>query len=613
MRALFERLMPRMESPSEERAFDDARFAQNRARIATALALSVPTHAAHVAAFALTRPSHEDAIHRVWRATVLGAHGIMGLYAFATLALLRNTDARFDGLRRASPPVVATLYLALAAVLSGADQAVTPDVAPWLTGTLAVMLLIRLDVTPTILAQGAGYALFLVGQWIAQPDASVRLSNSVKGLSASMLGLGVSLVLGRAQRRDFAQSRVIERQRVDLERALDEARRAAQEADEANRAKSLLLATVSHEIRTPMTGVLGVTELLAQTPLDGEQRRLLDTVQESGRTLLALLNDLLDHAKAEAGRLRLDASPFAPAEAVDAVVRLFSPRARARGLTLDAAWSTTAPEALLGDALRLRQVLGNLVGNALKFTAHGGVSVRCHAAVVDDLCALSLDVTDTGAGIDDATRARLFTPYAQGEARTADAGTGLGLAISRQIVSAMGGTIEVESRPGEGSTFRVRVSFPVASAEARASARPPEPVARARRSGRALVVDDNLVNQIVLREMLRRLGLDVTVAADGLAALEATEAERFDVVLTDLQMPVLDGVSFLRALRAREGDAARLPVIVLSAGVDDDARAACLAAGAEAVLDKPITVAQVEAALAPHLRPSNESGGEVSA
>ncbi len=584
-------------SAADEAALELERHATNLSRIRSAAWLAMVAHALHVVVFWLTRGDAESALTARWRLGIIAAHLVVFGFDAVVLGLTRRAT---QGLRWL-PAVFAFVYLCLGATLAGLDQAVTSDTSPWLMVVVAMVLLVRLDDALMLGALGVSFTGFLAGQWQFQPDVAVRLSNSVKGLSVMVLGLVLALVFGRSQRREFQQRRLIARQHDELEHALDEARRAALAADAANRAKSTFLATISHEIRTPMTGVLGVTDLLAGTVLDDNQRRLLQTVQESGQSLVMLINDLLDLSKAEAGRLHVEAVPMDVAREVEQVVRLFEPKAQLKGLTLASSW-TARPPVVKGDPLRVRQVLSNLVANALKFTAKGGVEVRCRAQVQGATCALVLEVVDTGPGLTAQTLGRLFQPYMQADASTARAygGTGLGLVISRQLAEAMGGRLEAQSVEGAGSTFRLALDLPCAAegeAPADARAQVAASTVAGTLDGRVLVADDNPVNQLVLREMLRQLGLEVEVAGDGMGALMLLEEHHFDAVLTDLHMPGVDGLELLRQLREGDVGAPRVPVLVLTAGVGAEERAACLAAGATAVLSKPVRLSELQEGL----------------
>ncbi len=598
-------------------AFEGERLASNLARLRAVAWIALIIHGVHVVAFLAWRSAVAGT--ETWRSVTIAMHIAMVPFNLAGVWLLWRSPPSSPTLRRL-PFAYGLAYPTFGALAAGADQLVTTNISPWIMTTFATVLLSRLRSVETFATMGSAFALYLAGQWAMLPSAALRASNGLAGLATFVLALGFAYIFERQERREFDQRRLIERQRAELSAALDEARRATASAEMANRAKSAFLATVSHEIRTPMNGVLGVTELLAQTPLDGDQRQLIETVQESGALLVALINDLLDLSKAEAGRLQLESRPFELAHEVEHVARLFAPQARARGLSLEVVWETSAPPALTGDALRVRQVLSNLVGNAVKFTSRGGVTLRCASRSDGGAQRVSLTVEDTGRGIPAASLARLFAPYVQADDDAARAlgGTGLGLAISRQLAQAMGGDVTGESVVGRGSAFRVDVVMPEAPAERGhelaqrdaprdpnaappVSARPSARRARPQQSaGRVLVAEDNVVNQLVLREMLRRLGVEVVLVGDGAAALERLSGSDFDAVLTDMQMPGLSGLELLRGLRERRGDA--LPVVVLSGGVSEAERKACIEVGANAVLSKPVRLDDLEAALSPFLR-----------
>ena len=386
-----------------------------------------------------------------------------------------------------------------------------------------------------------------------------------------------------------------------LRRAGDEQRRARQEAEEANRAKSAFLAAMSHEIRTPMNGVLGMLQLLNGTELSAEQRRLTETGEHSALALLAIINDILDLSKIEAGKTELESIPFDPADTIEDVTRLLDHRAQERGLRVHRLLQTSLPARVRGDPGRFRQVLTNLLGNALKFTEVGEVRVAARWEQREDGGWLMVDVTDTGIGIPKDTIPKLFSPFTQADASTTRryGGTGLGLSISRRLVELMGGELRVESTVGVGSTF----SFAV---RADAMALPATPAAPARDAGaarrplRVLVAEDNPVNQLVAEMMLRSLGCSAVIAADGEKALEQLAAGAFDLVLMDMQMPVMDGLEATRRLRAKEAatGAPRLPVVALTANAMAENRVECLASGMDQFLPKPIRIDELQAMLA---------------
>ncbi len=385
---------------------------------------------------------------------------------------------------------------------------------------------------------------------------------------------------------------------------------ARDEALAATRAKSEFLATVSHEIRTPLNGLMGMAATLLDTPLDATQRAYADAMISSGETLLRILNDLLDSAKIDAGKLDLEAVPFAPRACVDDVVALLAAQAHRKGITLTSRVDESVPERVIGDPGRVRQVLLNLVSNAVKFTERGAVTVSLDGAPREGGVTLRCTVRDTGIGMSPEERERLFARYTQGAASTARrfGGTGLGLNICRYLVELMGGRLTVESAPREGSAFTFEVPFEVARPAERATPRrddvsraAAETMAALPAGSRVLVVDDDRVNQLVGRGLLRKLGVvdgDIDAVDNGRLALEAAQRSAYALILMDCEMPEMDGLEATRALRRLPGAAGRVPVLGVTGRATEDDLAACLDAGMNGRLTKPLSAARLRDAIA---------------
>ncbi|WP_296597837.1 ATP-binding protein [Phenylobacterium sp.] len=371
--------------------------------------------------------------------------------------------------------------------------------------------------------------------------------------------------------------------------AADQAREAARAA---NRAKSNFLATMSHEIRTPMNGVLGMAQLMKRDEVDPVQTQRLDVLIDSGEYLLSILNDILDVSKIDAGKLEIMPSAEDLHLFMERLVSLWTPRADERGVALALELAPSVPRAVFMDALRLRQVMFNLVGNALKFTDEGAVRVVADAAPWDDdSIRLHLAVIDTGAGIAPQHVPHLFDRFSQADESEARrlGGTGLGLAIVKQLVELMGGRVWVESELGKGSTFHLEIPLDLAQhtlADAASEANEPQPLAV--ETLRILSIDDNAVNLLVLDQLLTSLGHAVSKASSGSEGLRALGEERFDLVLTDIQMPGLTGVDVLEALRCAPGPNQHIPVVALTADVTSGGRQRYLDQGFTEHAAKPI-------------------------
>ncbi len=389
---------------------------------------------------------------------------------------------------------------------------------------------------------------------------------------------------------------------VDVSRSRQMARaeaEAREAAEAANRAKTDFLATMSHEIRTPLNGVLGMAQAMALGPLCDTQQARLTVIQDSGRALLDLLDDLLDLARIEAGRLALETAEFDVRALASGAHAAFAAEAERKGLAFELALADDLAPAFQGDARRVRQVLWNLISNALKFTHAGEVAIRVHATATG----VRLEVRDTGIGIEPDKVAGLFESFAQGDASLTRnyEGAGLGLAICRRLVDLMGGAISVDSAPGVGSTFIVDLPLtPAYGAVAAGSAAAPH-TARLR----VLAAEDNPVNQLVLKTLLSQCGADLVVVGDGAEALAAWQAADWDLILMDVRMPVMDGPSAVRAIRAEEAARARprTPIVGVTANAMTHQVESYLAAGMDHVIAKPINMAELYAALAAAAEP----------
>lgn len=377
---------------------------------------------------------------------------------------------------------------------------------------------------------------------------------------------------------------------------------AARRAGAANLAKSEFLATVSHEIRTPLNGVIGMSELLRDQPLDALSQHYANTIHESGSLLLGLINDILDFSKIEAGRLELEYTGYVLSDVFERARALFEPRAIANALTLRIELDECLPDRLYGDPGRVSQVVLNLLSNAIKFSSSGEIVL---AAALTEEQQIEVSVSDQGQGVTAMQRERLFEPFRQGDASTARqyGGSGLGLAICKQLVDAMGGEIDVSSRDGEqGSRFWFRL--PIQAVESVVQAAPRvhhEAAAQEHFEASLLLVEDNVVNQQVAVAMLERFGCRVTLAGSGQEALALCDERCFELIFMDVQMPVMDGLAVTRALRQRDGWTQQVPIIAMTAGAPGCDESSCRDVGMDGYLTKPLLSEALQAALQRYL------------
>ena len=404
-------------------------------------------------------------------------------------------------------------------------------------------------------------------------------------------GVGTALELFRLMSRQSAE------RNHKLSVLAEQLGKARIEALAASRAKSEFLATMSHDIRTPLNGVLGVAQLLLADDLKPEHADYVRVINDSGKILLRLLNDVLDLSKIEAGRMDLDVQPFDPQKIAQDARTLWSPRAAEKSLAFTL--HVDAPEGVVyeGDPVRLKQVLFNLVGNALKFTDHGtvGIDIGLHP-IGRRRSVMRVEVSDTGCGIPEDAQPRLFSAFTQADADTtrAHGGTGLGLTISKRLVELMGGTIGFRSRPDQGSLFWFEIPVrrvieddkaappPVAAPAIAAAAETPRPGIR------VLVAEDNPVNQAVARGFLRLRGLEADYVENGAQAVEAARRTRYDFILMDMEMPVMDGLQATREIRRLDGANGQIPIIALTANAVSGTAERCRKAGMDAYVAKPI-------------------------
>ena len=448
------------------------------------------------------------------------------------------------------------------------------------------------ELAEQIADEGLTPAEISVLRFIAQGDAYKEVARAL-ALSEETVEGQVRNILSKLDARDRAHA-----QTTELERGMIETERAARHAAEAaNRAKSEFLASMSHELRTPLNAVLGYAQLLTvQGGLSARQARGLDTIHKSGQHLLALINDILDLARIEAGRTELNPEPVNLTDFLQAVVNLMQVKASEKCLDFVFDAQGRLPQAVLADERRLRQVLLNLLGNAIKFTDSGRVTLRASAEPEGPAqVLLHLDVEDTGVGMRPEDLERIFKPFEQvGDVQRRSGGTGLGLAITRALVDDMGGQVQVSSQFGRGTRFRVGLPLPVVQSAEDAPGTVPGVMRYQGPPRRVLVVDDVAANRALMCDFLTDAGFEVAQASDGSQMLAAARSFRPDLIVMDSVMPSVNGIEATRRLR-RDADLAAVPVIAVSASATAEHRAACLQAGVNVFLTKPVSLQTLQA------------------
>jgi len=519
-----------------------------------------------------------------WSASWILGHAL-GAAIFLPALLILMDRRRHAALRRSDIELAVSTLAFLAAVL-----ALFTFGKAWAFVVFPAAMILAFRHGPTgaaaaVLVLGAVALAYLYGAG-ALPFLSSEIQADTGWVQFFVLVVLLTTVPAAGAVSSYARMKTLLARRTEI------ARRARRRADAAARAKSEFLANLSHEIRTPLNGVIGLADALSHTELAPAQREMLAMILTSGRGLTVLLGDALDLARTESGSMRLASEPFDVRRIIGEAAFLFETLAREKGLAFQVLFDLDQPGAAVGDALRVKQIVSNLISNAVKFTVQGSVTVEVAFRRIGAEALLQVVVWDTGPGFDAAVKARLFNRFEQGDGSVTRrfGGSGLGLAIAHRLAALMGGELTGEGRPGEGAAFVLRLPLPVAEEAVVAAELEEQGFGEGERPRRVLLAEDNLINQKVVQAILGGL-VELTIVADGQAAVEAALRETFDVILMDTHMPVMDGLTAIRRIRAMEQrrGTPRTPIVSLSADAMPQHVETAMTAGADLHLAKPIT------------------------
>lgn len=540
---------------------------------AATAALGLPLFAVGWAVASFSLDLTLQALYRRWLVGAESAPQSAGLTRLAICSALRTSAWMAAPLAVIgfAPSAAAFGFLALSVATMAATAGAVGWVSRrvWVATAAPAVLAVILAAIPTLSALSALGLAFSV--------AAFALAGALIMLATARLIAGA--VVARTESNAAMR---------ELRAALAKSEAAELRAEAANRAKSQFLANMSHEVRTPMNGILGMNELLRRTSLDADQRRFADTVHTSAYALLAIIDDILDISKLEAGKVEVESIDFSFENLARDVVDLLTPQAADKGLAILCSVDGEAAKPLRGDPTRLRQVLLNLVSNAVKFTERGRVELDVRGTPVGGRTRLRVEVRDTGVGVADAHKPRLFQAFEQADSSTTRrfGGTGLGLAISRQLIELMGGRIGVADREGGGAVFWFQLELDAGVLHDAPPAERPGP-AEVERAAHVLLVEDNDTNALLALEILRQIGVSAERVTDGAQAVEAAAARPFDLILMDVHMPVMDGLEATRRIRELADPIAGIPIVAMTANAMKSDEAACLSAGMDAFISKP--------------------------